>query len=448
MTTQRRTFIRMLEAGDIDGCVNIAKVINGTYKHFSFMLRPLAVRTSARILDALMSNPTFPSSNDFYKNDYFNPHKLSVKELDALTAASPDWHRYDFILEQKNLNENWIVSKCETLGWGNAETLPLTKGQSERAAHIMGVRTTRQDVRDALISRWGNKQCWADSYVIETETLIESGRFNTLLVNRTDIDNDMLTQLLGQFDLACAYIRSRKTISRSHAKLLAAHNDLHINACLLMLCDDALNPEFLAACATDSEWDVRDKVAQNDSTPLDTLKVLAFDDVKSVASSAKSNLRRRQEEVPSTKPGSDNYKYIIGLVSDWLANCQDINATEVVKFLAHLQVLLETIKDVPSADECARFAVLAGKVRDMRKDLEEQTTGLGLDPMRLDACLSALTSTQSLQRRYDSLRADIAKLVRKASESAEALNALEATLTSIAETYSFLLFGLPASDPR
>lgn len=434
-------FMRCLEAKDLEGCVELARIVEASPDEFEDILSEREVQTSAAILSALDANSNFRSCYLYVIDYWFNPFEMDANELDRLIEASPDWYQYEFIVGQGNLSTSSIVDKCEALGWGNDEILRLVACESFDAVRTIEARTTRQDVRDALISRWGNETAWDGSYVIKAETLIQSGRFNALLVNRDGLDDATINQLLSEVEAARAYIDHEehegwvwsKHIEASHAKLLAAHNDPAINRNLLKIHNAALNPDYLAACATDKDREVREHVALNASTPTDVLKVLAFDKDKWVAEHAQISLRRRGVQVPATVPGSDKYGYILGLVSDWVSPHESISVAETKKFVKHLELLLGTVTDDLTSAEKSQFATLTKKVAGLRGSLAEQAAGLSLPALKLDASLSGLVGTKGIKDRYATLRKDTAKLAKLASDSSVALEALEATLTSITE---------------
>lgn len=429
---QVEKFMRCLEAGDIEGCVGIAKVVYASERDFESMLSESMVKTSAAILSAFNENEWISDYfGDYCWTDY-DSLGLSRDAVNAVTEIDPNWYQHDYFLEHGYLDEQAIIDKCEALGWDSSETLRFARCKSVGAARIIDARTTRQDVRDALIANWRNEYHFR-SYVISTETLIQSGQFNHFLVTRLDFNDPMVPSLLRELDAARAYIEMYEEVDRAMIPLLLDHNDPEIDEFLLREYNVCLSPEKLVAWARDGDWTTRNCVARNSNTPVDTLKSLVFDKNITVVRSARSTLRDLREIIPTVRPGTDNYGFVLGVVSEWWVGGKSTSVIQITRFVADLESLLAAVSDVPTADERAQFAAMTEKVTDRRDDLEEQAAGLDLAPMELDDCLAGLVGTSNIQRRYNILRDDIAKLAIRASETAKALTALEATLTSITE---------------
>lgn len=429
---QVEEFMRCLEAGDIEGCVGIAKVVYASERDFESMLSEPMVKTSAAILSAFSENEWISE----YFGDYcwtgYDSLGLSQDAVNAVTETDPNWYQHDYFIEHEYLGSQAIIDKCEALGWGSSETLRFARCKSVGAARIIDARTTRQDVRDALISHWSNEYNFR-SYVISTETLIQSGRFNHLLVTRLDFNDPMVPSLLGELEAAHAYIEMYEEVDRTMIPLLLEHNDPEIDEFLLREYNICPSSEKLVAWAGHSDWTMRNCVARNSNTPVDTLKSLVFDDNITVVRSARSTLRDLRESIPTVRPGTDNYGFVLGVFSEWWAGGKSASVIQITRFVADLESLLAAVSDVPTTDERAQFAAITEKVMDRRDALREEAAGLDLAPMELDDCLAGLVGTANIQRRYNILRDDIAKLANRACETSKALTALEATLTSVLE---------------
>lgn len=245
-----REFMRLLNAGDIEGCIQLARVIDMNYfPDYGYIFDQPQVRTSAAILSAFCENPKTPSYWDFEHRELFNPHRLCEVLLDQIADADPEWHRYSFIVRQRELSAQTVINKCEALGWDNHETLLLAECESVDAAATIAANTERQDVIDALAARWG----------------------------------DDLAVLQG--------IAKNPRADRSHLEALAQHDDSDVRSAVAG--NESTHQTVLAELAKDADDYVRFFVALNPSTRQTVLRILVNDVDAAVSAAAIINTEIR-----------------------------------------------------------------------------------------------------------------------------------------------------------